>query len=110
MKPVPFLLGGRAVTTDETAGVRNPYNGDLVAEVCVAGAEEISRALDLAAAAFEETRHQAPVDRAHLLNKIAATIAKRSDEFVELLVNEAGKPVTLAKIEHCVSVGIKACQ
>jgi glyceraldehyde-3-phosphate dehydrogenase (NADP+) len=99
MKPVPFLLGGRAVTTDETAGVRNPYNGDLVAEVCVAGAEEIARALDLAAAAFEETRHHAPIERAHLLNKIAATIAKRSDEFVELLVNEAGKPVTLAKIE-----------
>ncbi|MEX1110239.1 MAG: aldehyde dehydrogenase family protein [Chthoniobacterales bacterium] len=99
MKPKPFLLGGRAVTTDETAEVRNPYNGDLVAEVCVAGAEEIARALDLAAATFEETRHQAPVDRAHLLNKIAATIAKRSDEFVELLVAEAGKPVTLAKIE-----------
>lgn len=99
MKPKPFLLGGRAVTTDETAEVRNPYNGDLVAEVCVAGAEEIARALDLAAATFEETRHQAPVDRAHLLNKVAATIAKRSDEFVELLVAEAGKPVTLAKIE-----------
>ena len=99
MNAEPFLLGGRAVTTDETAEVRNPYNGDLVAEVSVAGAEEIARALDLAAAAFEETRHQAPVDRAHLLNKIAATIAKRSDEFVELLVAEAGKPVTLAKIE-----------
>jgi glyceraldehyde-3-phosphate dehydrogenase (NADP+) len=99
MKPKPFLLGGRAVTTDETAEVRNPYNGDLVAEVCAAGAGEIARALDLAAATFEETRYQAPVDRAHLLNKIASTIAKRSDEFVELLVAEAGKPVTLAKIE-----------
>ena len=99
MKPKPFLLGGRPVTTDETAEVRNPYNGDLVAEVCVAGAGEIARALDLAAATFEETRHQAPVDRAHLLNKIAAIIAKRSDKFVELLVAEAGKPVTLAKIE-----------
>ena len=99
MNAEPFLLGGRAVTTDETAEVRNPYNGDLVAEVCVAGAEEIARALDLAAAAFEETRHQAPIDRTHLLNKIADTIAKRSDEFVRLLVAEAGKPVTLAKIE-----------
>ena len=99
MNAEPFLLGGRAVTTDETAEVRNPYDGDLVAEVCVAGEEEIARALDLAAAAFEETRHQAQVDRAHLLNKIAATIAKRSDKFVELLVAEAGKPVTLAKIE-----------
>ena len=99
MKPRPFLLGDRAVTTAQTAEVRNPYNGDLVAEVCVAGAKEITEALDLAAATFEITRHQAPIDRAHVLNKIATTIAKRADEFVELLVSEAGKPVTLAKIE-----------
>ena len=41
MKPRPFLLGARSVRTPETAEVRNPYNGELVAEVCVAGAEEI---------------------------------------------------------------------
>jgi glyceraldehyde-3-phosphate dehydrogenase (NADP+) len=99
MKPRPFLLGDRAVTTAKTAEVRNPYNGDLVAEVCVAGAEEIGEALDLAATTFEQTRHQAPIDRAHVLHKIAATIGQRADEFVELLVAEAGKPVTLAKIE-----------
>lgn len=99
MKPRPFLLGDRAVTTAKTAEVRNPYNGDLVAEVCVAGAEEIGEALDLATATFEQTRHQAPIDRAHVLHKIAATIGQRADEFVELLVAEAGKPVTLAKIE-----------
>jgi glyceraldehyde-3-phosphate dehydrogenase (NADP+) len=99
MKPRPFLLGDRAVTTAKTAEVRNPYNGDLVAEVCVAGAEEIGEALDLAATTFEQTRHQAPIDRSHVLHKIAATIGQRADEFVELLVAEAGKPVTLAKIE-----------
>ena len=99
MKPRPFLLGDRAVTTAKTAEVRNPYNGDLVAEVCVAGAEEIGEALELAAKTFEQTRHQAPIDRAHVLHKIAAAIAQRADEFVELLVAEAGKPVTLAKIE-----------
>ena len=52
MTPRPFLLGNRAVTTAKTAEVRNPYNGDLVAEVCVAGAPEIAAALDLAAATF----------------------------------------------------------
>ncbi len=99
MKPKPFLLGGRAVATGETAEVRNPYNGDPVAEICVAGAKEIGDALGLAAASFEETRHAAPIERSRLLQKIAETIAKRSGEFVELLVAEAGKPVTLAKME-----------
>ena len=99
MKPRPFLLGGRAVTTGQTAEVRNPYNGDLVAEICVAGAKEIAEALDLAARTFEETRHIAPVDRSRLLHKISETIGKRADEFVALLVAEAGKPVALAKAE-----------
>lgn len=99
MKPVPFLLGGRDVTTDETAEVRNPYNGDLVSAVCVAGAAEIAGALELAAASFEETRHAPPIERARLLQKIAEAIARRSGEFVELLIAEAGKPAALAKIE-----------
>jgi glyceraldehyde-3-phosphate dehydrogenase (NADP+) len=99
MKPKPFLLDGRSVTTSETAEVRNPYNGELVAEVCVAGAKDVSLALDVAEKAFAETRHMPLIERSRLLRKIADTIGKRSDEFVELLVSEAGKPVALAKIE-----------
>jgi acyl-CoA reductase-like NAD-dependent aldehyde dehydrogenase len=99
MKPKPFLLGGRAVTTDQTAEVRNPYDGELVARVCVAGTAEVSRALDAAEKAFAETRHQPLIERSRLLRKIADTIGQRGQEFVELLVAEAGKPVTLAKIE-----------
>ena len=99
MKPRGFLLEGRAVTTSETAEVRNPYNGDLVAEVCVAGTKEVYRALDVAEKAFAGTRHMPPIERSRLLGKIADTIGKRGDEFVELLIAEAGKPVSLAKIE-----------
>jgi acyl-CoA reductase-like NAD-dependent aldehyde dehydrogenase len=99
MKPKPFLLGGRAVTTDQTAEVCNPYDGELVARVCVAGTAEVSRALDAAEKAFAETRHQPLIERSRLLRKIADTIGQRGQEFVELLVAEAGKPVTLAKIE-----------
>ena len=99
MKPRPFLLGGRAITTGQTAEVRNPYNGDLVAEVSMAGAKEISEALDLAVRTFEETRHTAPIERSRLLRKISEAISRRADEFVALLVTEAGKPVTLAKGE-----------
>jgi acyl-CoA reductase-like NAD-dependent aldehyde dehydrogenase len=99
MKPQPFLLGDRPVTTDETAEVCDPYNGDPVAAVCLAGAEQIAGALDLAAAAFEGTRQAPPVERSRLLQKVAETIGRRADEFVRLLVAEAGKPVTLARVE-----------
>ena len=48
MKPRPFIVSGRPVTTVETAEVRNPYDGSPVAVICVAGAPEIARALDVA--------------------------------------------------------------
>ena len=99
MNPRPFLLDGRPVTTSETAEVRNPYHGELVATVCVAGAKDVSRALDAAEKAFAETRHTPLIERSRLLRKIADTIGRRGDEFVDLLVAEAGKPVALAKIE-----------
>jgi len=99
MKPRPFVLGGRSVRTPETAEVRNPYNGELVAEVCVAGTEEVGEALDLAARIFQETRRAAPIERSRLLRGIADAIGRRTDEFVELLIAEAGKPLALAQIE-----------
>ena len=99
MNPKPFLLDGRPVRTSETAEVRNPYNGELVAHVCVAGAEDVSRALDVAEKSFAQTRHVPLIERSRLLRKIADAIGRRGAEFVELLVAEAGKPVSLAKIE-----------
>ncbi len=99
MSPRPFLLDGRPVTTGTKAEVRNPWDGSLVAEVSVAGEDEIAVALDTAAAAFEETRRTPVLERSRLLHRIAAAIGNTSDRFVELLVAEAGKPVTLARIE-----------
>ena len=99
MKPRPFLLGDHSVRTEETAAVHDPYDGALVAEVCVAGAKEIGEVLDLAACTFKEARQTEPVERSRLLRRIADTIGRRADEFVELLIAEAGKPVALARIE-----------
>ena len=99
MKPRPFLLGDHSVRTEETAAVHNPYDGALVAEVCMAGAKEIGEVLDLAACTFKEARQTEPVERSRLLRRIADAIGRRADEFVELLIAEAGKPVALATIE-----------
>jgi glyceraldehyde-3-phosphate dehydrogenase (NADP+) len=99
MTPRPFFIGGEAVCTAETAPVHSPYDGRLVAEVCLAGTAEVARALDLAQEAFERTRRSPLVGRAQLLRSIADTIGRRAGEFVELMVAEAGKPVTLARME-----------
>ncbi|MEY3479607.1 MAG: Succinate semialdehyde dehydrogenase [Verrucomicrobiota bacterium] len=99
MSAQPFLLDGSPVTTTETAEVRNPYNGAPVAEICVAGEREVFHALDIAEKTFAVTRHMPVIERSRLLRKISDALGRRADEFVEFLVAEAGKPVTLAKAE-----------
>ncbi len=99
MSALPFLLEGRPVRTEHTAEVRNPFDGSLVAQVCVAGEKEIAVALDAAAVAFEQTRRTSVLERSRLLQRIAGAIGGAAERFVDLLVAEAGKPVALARIE-----------
>lgn len=99
MKPAPFVINGRRVTRPDAADVINPFDGSLAARICLAGSDDVASALDVARQTFREVCHTPPSVRAELLRKIAAEIARRGGEFAELLITEAGKPVTLAKVE-----------
>lgn len=99
MSALPFLLGGKEVTTSGTSTVRNPFDGSTVAGVCLAGADEIARALDLAQETFAGTRRTPAAERSRLLRRISDALDRRAGEFGDLLVREAGKPVTLARLE-----------
>jgi acyl-CoA reductase-like NAD-dependent aldehyde dehydrogenase len=95
----PVLIGADWVLTDEIAEVRDVYTGELTARFCLAGEPELRRALDAAAAALAILRQQAPFERAAVLERVADGIRRRAGEFTELIVAEAGKPITLAEAE-----------
>lgn len=99
MKPAGFLIGNRLVQTADILAVRNPHDGSVAGEICLAGPREIGEALDRAQETFATTRHIARSDRAHVLRKISECIESRAEEFVRLIVSEAGKPLTLARAE-----------
>lgn len=99
MKPLPFVINGRRMTTPDTVDVINPFDGSLAARISLAGSGDVALALDIAQQTFREVRHTPPSVRAGRLRKIAVEIARRGKEFTELLITEAGKPVTLAKAE-----------
>ena len=99
MKPASFLLGDREVVTGDVLKVRNPYDDSITARVCMAGPREIEEALTLAHRTFSITRRVAADDRAALLLKISQRIAHDADEFADIIVSEAGKPVSLARAE-----------
>ena len=95
----PFYLDGRWVQTKTSEPVHNPWSGEKLAEVCMASAEDVERAVASAHTAFQKTRKIPAFERAEKLTAICDLLAKRRQEFVDVIVAEAGKPVSFAEAE-----------
>ena len=93
------LVGGRTVLSGDAIEVRSPYDASLVAVVHRAGPEEIEEAIARAAQAFEETRRLPSWQRAEVLERISAALAERREELARTIALEAGKPITIARVE-----------
>ncbi len=106
MKEVePFLLGGDDTNRPATVAIRNPYNGKIVSDVCYADASDSDKACALAEDAFADTRRLSSWKRAVILNGIADQLIEQATHVAELIVHEAGKPITDANNE--VSRGVQ---
>jgi glyceraldehyde-3-phosphate dehydrogenase (NADP+) len=87
------------VQTKTSESVYNPWSGEKLAEVCTGSAEDVERAVASAHSAFQKTRKIPTFERAEKLTAICDFLAKRRQEFVDVIVAEAGKPVTFAEAE-----------
>jgi glyceraldehyde-3-phosphate dehydrogenase (NADP+) len=94
-----FYLDGRWVQTKTSEPVHNPWTGDKLAEVCTGSAEDVERAVASSHSAFQKTQKIPAFERAEKLNAICNLVAKRRQEFVDVIVAEAGKPVSFAEAE-----------
>ncbi len=95
----PFLIGDHWQRSTTTAHVTNPYTGDMVAEVCLAGKEEAEQAVVAAGGAFSTLRRLPAHARADALEKIVELLTARREEFARTMTSEAGKPITDARRE-----------
>lgn len=93
----PVHLAGRRVVPDETFEVRSPYDQRLIATVGRAGATEAVKAVDAACDAMAVG--MAPWQRAEILDRVSALIARDAEQFAQTISAEAGKPITAARIE-----------
>jgi acyl-CoA reductase-like NAD-dependent aldehyde dehydrogenase len=92
-----ILVDGEWYETGETLDVRSPFDGSVVAQVAYGGAADARRAIDAAAKAMKT-----PVpayERAAILDRLAAILRDRRDEFARTIAQEAGKPLTTAQAE-----------
>ncbi len=92
-----MLVDGDWYETGETLDVTSPFDGSLVAQVAYGGGDDARRAIDAAAQAM---RTPVPAhERAVVLDRLAAIVRDRRDEFAETISREAGKPISTARVE-----------
>lgn len=76
-----------------------PYDGRMIGTVAEAGWQEIDAALDAAQHAFQRWSVSSRRERIDLLRGIASLVRNRREELSQLMAQEVGKPITLARGE-----------
>ncbi len=99
MRELGLFVAGAWRPGDGALTVRSPYDGREVARVARAGGAQLAAALDAAAAARPATAALPPHERAAVLQRAAEEVARRREELAQTIVEEAGKPLSLARVE-----------
>ena len=101
MRAVP--IGAERVTTADAMVVRSPYDGSEVGTVPACRAAEVDRAVAAARARLDEAATGATPfaahERAAVLDRAAALLAERTEEFARTIAAEAAKPLRTARVE-----------
>ena len=98
-KEAKFLSGGEWRRSADKFEVKNPYNGEVVVLVHRAAEKDAEFALSMAEKAFEETRRLPDYKKYRILSTVAQKITELKEEFVKIIVLEAGKPIRDARVE-----------
>ena len=91
-------------SSNETIEVRSPYDDALIGTIPTCSAADVDRAVAAAKAAL----HGNPLPlwkRAEILDTAAARLTARRDEFAEIVMREAAKPIKTARVEAERAVG-----
>ena len=95
----PLLIGGAWRRTDLTESITNPSNGQIIADVCLAGEAEASEAIESSQTAFRAMRRLPSYARAEALLAIASSLKEQQEAFAQSITAESGKPVSDSRRE-----------
>ncbi len=99
MREARLILGGDLRDGEGTLEVRSPFTGRPVSRVARAGPAHLAEAAATAAAAAPALAALSAERRATVLEGARAALLSRKDELAAILVEEAGKPLALARAE-----------
>jgi acyl-CoA reductase-like NAD-dependent aldehyde dehydrogenase len=112
--PKGFFIGGKLHNpTSELKEIKNPFNGEVVAVICLAGQAEREKTVRLACDSFERVSNLLVSQRISVLEGLHDGIRSRNEEIAKTIALEAGKPVKLARGEvlrglNTISISIDA--
>jgi acyl-CoA reductase-like NAD-dependent aldehyde dehydrogenase len=101
MKIASIINGAERIgASAETMEVRNPYSGELVAEMHLAGKKEMEEAIENSLQTFHNTMKTMPAhERADILLRASELLEEKKEEFAEIIAMEAGKPIKHSRME-----------
>ena len=85
--------------SNSTFEVRNPYNGELLADVADCNSQDCEHAIEVASKAFKVWRSFTAGKRAKILKNWYKLIIQNVDDLAQILTMEQGKPLAEAKGE-----------
>ena len=83
-----------------TTDLINPVTGQTYAHAALSGPADVDRAMQAAAAAFDDWRDSTPSERSLALFRIADAVEARGEELIALEVENTGKPIGLTRSEE----------
>jgi succinate-semialdehyde dehydrogenase/glutarate-semialdehyde dehydrogenase len=99
MEKKKLYLNGKWHETGDSFEVRDPGNGETLAEVSAAGNAEANQAVEDAHAAFPGWRGLTGMQRGDYLLAVADAIRKRHEEIATTITRENGKPIQQSRGE-----------
>lgn len=98
VEPGLFIAGTWRTGSGQTREVRNPVDGATLAVVPEATDADVDEAVASAVEAMRD-RPMTPFERYQALSTASRLVAERAEEFAQLIVAEAGKPIRDARGE-----------
>lgn len=95
----PFWIAGKPVTSEQTAVVRQPFDGSEAGSHYVPSTSDVEAAVQAAHDVREEAATQPAHVRAAALDHVSRTLGARTEEFARLITAESGKPLKWARGE-----------
>tara|TARA_R110002049_G_scaffold4601_5_gene31997 strand:+ start:8601 stop:10028 length:1428 start_codon:yes stop_codon:yes gene_type:complete len=100
-------IGGPCRPKDgEYFDVLNPLDDSLYARAAKGSVDDIRHAVQTAGDAFSTYRDSLPKEREAWLIRAAELLQQQADEFVEILIDEIGSPITKAQREVATATGL----